>query len=88
MALASGGESCADDPSSWWPLHKSYYKEPILGGHAHDQVPLLAHRVIRVRQENGQWVAERGDRFVKGDAMFMVRLSRSVARAPGVSRTS
>lgn len=70
MALVSGSESCADDPSSWWPLHKSYYKQPILGGRAHHQVPLFTHRVIWVGQQNRQWVAERGNRFVKRDAMF------------------
>ena len=43
MALASGGESGANDSGPWWPLHESYYKQPVLGGCTHHQVPFLAY---------------------------------------------
>jgi hypothetical protein len=41
MALASNGQSCADDSRTRWTFRESYYDETITGRSAENKVALL-----------------------------------------------
>jgi hypothetical protein len=65
VALAFGGESCADDSRSRWPLRESYNQEPAPRGQSEYRIALLGQRVVGVGEEDGEAVTEGRDGFVE-----------------------